>query len=58
LGIERPKIRNGPAIASLNTLVYVLFNLQALQRIQQRPVINANYFHPLPEDHPDYLSVS
>jgi hypothetical protein len=41
LGIERPKIRNGFAIANLNTLVYVLINLRALQRIRQHPVINA-----------------
>jgi hypothetical protein len=41
LGIERPKLRNGPAIANLNTLVYVLINLRALQRIRQRPVHNA-----------------
>jgi hypothetical protein len=36
LGIERPKIRNGQAIANLNTLIYVLINLRALQRIRQR----------------------
>ena len=41
LGIERPKLRNGFAIANLNTLVYVLINLRALQRIRQHPVINA-----------------
>jgi hypothetical protein len=41
LGIERPKLRNGSAIANLNTLVYVLINLRALQRIRQRPVNNA-----------------
>jgi hypothetical protein len=35
LGIERPKLRNGPAIANLNTLIYVLINLRALQRIRQ-----------------------
>ena len=35
LGIERPKIRNGQAIAHLNTLTYVLINLRALQRIRQ-----------------------
>jgi hypothetical protein len=35
LGIERPKLRNGKAIANLNTLIYVLINLRALQRIRQ-----------------------
>jgi hypothetical protein len=34
LGIERPKLRNGRAIANLNTLIYVLINLRALQRIR------------------------
>jgi len=37
LGIERPKLRNGRAIANLNTLIYVLINLRALQRLRQRP---------------------
>jgi hypothetical protein len=36
LGIERPKIRNGQAIANINTLIYVLINLRTLQRIRQR----------------------
>ena len=36
LGIERPKLRNGRAIANLNTLIYVLINLRALHRIRQR----------------------
>jgi hypothetical protein len=36
LGIERPKLRNGAAVANLNTLTYVLLNLRALQRIRQR----------------------
>lgn len=35
LGIERPKIRNGQAIANINTLIYVLINLRTLQRIRQ-----------------------
>jgi hypothetical protein len=35
LGIERPKLRNGQAIANINTLIYVLINLRALQRIRQ-----------------------
>jgi hypothetical protein len=36
LGIERPKLRNGRAIANQNTLIYVLINLRALQRIRER----------------------
>jgi hypothetical protein len=36
LGIERPKLRNGAAIANLNTLIYVLINLRALQRVRER----------------------
>ena len=35
LGIERPKLRNQHAIANQNTLIYVLLNLRALQRIRQ-----------------------
>jgi hypothetical protein len=36
LGMERPKLRNGAAVANPNTLIYVLLNLRTLQRIQQR----------------------
>lgn len=36
LGIERPLLRNQQAIANQNTLIYVLMNLKALQRIRQR----------------------
>ena len=36
LGIERPRIRNGQAIANLNTLIYVLINLRALHRVRQK----------------------
>jgi len=36
LGIERPRLRNGQAIANLNTLIYVLINLQALHRVRQK----------------------
>jgi hypothetical protein len=36
MGIERPKLRNGAAIANLNTLIYVLINLRALQRVRMR----------------------
>ena len=36
LGITRPKLRRGRAIANNNTLVYVLINLRALSRIRAR----------------------
>jgi hypothetical protein len=35
LGIERPHLRNGLAIANLNTLIYTVINLRLLQRIRQ-----------------------
>ena len=35
LGIERPHLRNGAAIANLNTLTYILINLRFLQRLQE-----------------------
>lgn len=38
LGIERPKLRNQPAIANRNTLIYVLINLRALQRVRQQKI--------------------
>jgi hypothetical protein len=34
LGIERPHLRNGAAIANHNTLIYVLINLRFLQRLR------------------------
>jgi hypothetical protein len=37
LGIERPKLRNGQAIANINTLIYALINLRLLQRIRNQP---------------------
>ena len=36
LKIERPQIRNGRAIANLNTLIYILINLRLLQRLRKR----------------------
>jgi hypothetical protein len=36
LGIERPHLRNGPAIANQNTLIYTLINLRFLQRLRPR----------------------
>ena len=47
LGIERPRLRNGQAVAHLNTLIYILINLRALQRIRQR---KANGSNPPPEN--------
>jgi len=38
LGIERPHLRNGRAIANHNTLIYLLINLRFLQRLRQRPL--------------------
>jgi hypothetical protein len=35
LGIERPHLRNGAAIANLNTLIYLLINLRSLQRLRE-----------------------
>ena len=35
LGLERPKLRNGQAIANENTLIYVLINLRALHRVRK-----------------------
>ncbi len=32
LGIERPKVHNGQAVANLNTLIYLVINVRALQR--------------------------
>jgi hypothetical protein len=36
LGIERPKLRRGSAIANQNTLIYVLINLRTLHRLRHR----------------------
>jgi len=36
LGIERPYLRNGAAIANQNTLIYILINLRMLKRIRDR----------------------
>ncbi len=38
LGIERPRLRNGRAITNQNTLIYVLINLRALQRVRLRKI--------------------
>ena len=34
LGIERPRLRRQSAITNQNTLIYVLINLHALQRVR------------------------
>lgn len=36
LGIERPHLRNGKAIANQNTLIYILINLRTYHRICQK----------------------
>jgi hypothetical protein len=36
LGIERPRLRNCQAITNQNTLIYVLINLRALQRVRRK----------------------
>ncbi|WP_420643805.1 hypothetical protein [Candidatus Leptofilum sp.] len=36
LGIERPKLRNQQSITNLNSLIYILINLRALQRVYQK----------------------
>ena len=36
LGIERPKLRNQHSITNLNSLIYILINLRALQRVCQK----------------------
>ena len=32
LGIERPKVRNGRSVANLNTLIYIIINVRALEK--------------------------
>jgi hypothetical protein len=41
-GIERPRLRNGAAIANLNTLIYILINLRFLQRSRRNRRETAN----------------
>ena len=40
LGIERPHLRNGQAIANINTLIYTLINLHLLQRLCLIPMMH------------------
>jgi len=32
--IERPRLRNGRSVANLNTLIYLVINVRALERAQ------------------------
>ncbi len=32
LGIENPKVRNGRSVTNLNTLIYVIMNVRAMER--------------------------
>lgn len=41
LGIERPRLRNRTAIANHNTLLYVVLNLRALQRVHDQNAANS-----------------
>jgi hypothetical protein len=36
LGIERPKLRNQCSISNANTLIYIIINLRAIQRVQAK----------------------
>lgn len=42
LGIERPKLRHQQAIANQNTLIYLLINLRAIQRVLERQAAESN----------------
>jgi hypothetical protein len=47
LGIERPKLRNQRSITNQNTLIYILLNLRAIQRVQAKKVALARQAHPI-----------
>jgi len=34
LGIERPKVRNRQSVANLNTLIYLIINVRAIERVR------------------------
>jgi len=34
LGIERPKVRNQHSVVNLNTLIYLIINVRALNRVK------------------------
>jgi hypothetical protein len=46
LGIERPRVRNGRSVANLNTLIYLVINVRAVQRAKS---INAGLLS-IPEE--------
>jgi hypothetical protein len=46
LGIERPKLRNHRSITNQDTLIYILINLRALQRVRQIKAEQANTTRP------------
>jgi len=48
LGIERPRLRNGQAIANQNSLIYVLINLHALQRVRHKKAERDSIASPIP----------
>jgi hypothetical protein len=41
LGIERPKVRRAAAVARRNTLIYLVINVRALQRVRARTASHA-----------------
>lgn len=41
LGIERPKLRNRRSITNQNTLIYILLNLRAIQRVRAKKAATA-----------------
>lgn len=45
LGIERPRVRHGRAVANLNTLIYVLVNVRVLEKAQSinRQLLQIHY---------------
>jgi hypothetical protein len=45
LGIEHPKVHNGRSVANLNTLIYLVINVRALQRAKS---INAGLLSTSP----------
>lgn len=54
LGIERPKVRNGRSVANLNTLTYVIINVQALMRAKSinKGLLQMNEVRPSHAGHP------
>jgi hypothetical protein len=46
LGIERPHLRHGSAIANQNTLIYLLINLRFLQRLRGQSAARLGHQYP------------